>query len=48
MTTYQENVGYLLEYEKIKKIIFELLENEKIKKLNFELLEKERIKKWII
>ena len=48
MTTYWENVGYLLKYEKIKKIIFELLENEKIKKLNFELLEKERIKKWII
>ncbi len=27
MTTYKENVGYLLEYEKIKKMIFELLEN---------------------
>ena len=38
MTTYSENVGYLLEYEKMKKIIFELLENEKIKKIIFELL----------
>ena len=48
MTIYWENVGYLLEYEKIKKNIFELLENEKIEKWIFELLEKEKIKKWII
>ena len=47
MTTYWENVGYLLEYEKIKKWIFELLENEKMKKLIFELLENEKIKKLI-
>ena len=48
MTTYKENVGYLQEYEKIEKLIFELLENEKIEKLFFELLEKEKIKKLII
>ena len=39
MTTYWENVWYLLEYEKIKKCIFELSENEKMKKGIFELLE---------
>ena len=44
MTTYWENVEYLLEYEKINKWIFELSENEKIKKLFFELLENEKIK----
>ena len=37
---------YLLEYEKIKKIIFELFENKK--KNIFELLEKEKRKKLII
>ena len=41
MTTYWKNVGYLLEYEKIKKLILELLENQKIKNafLNFWLLD---------
>ena len=47
MTTYWKNVGYLLEYEKIKKLIFELSKNEKIKKIIFELLENEQIRKCI-
>ena len=48
MTTYQENVGYLLEYEKNKKNDFLNYWKIKKSKINFELLEKEKIKKWII
>ena len=42
MTTYWENVWYLLEYEKIKKIFFWIIGKRKNRKMNFWIIGKRK------